>query len=123
MHVMFRQTNPCHCESRELSNESNMDDFEFLWGEFPKITEPSLTNVVTMTVPVHIVTEGPPVYTPCRKLHDEKKTQVGEQLRQLERDNISQRCESNWASPIHAVKNCRWLLAGVRRLPSRECDE
>ena len=55
---------PCHCESSELSNTSNMDDFEFLWAEFPEITEPSLSNVVTMTVPLHIVTEGPPVYTP-----------------------------------------------------------
>ena len=50
-------TNPCHCESRELSNADNMDDFEFLWAEFPEITEPSLNNVVTMTVPLHIVTE------------------------------------------------------------------
>ena len=97
-------TNPCHCESRELSNASNIDDFEFLWAEFPEITEPSLSNVVTMTVPLHIVTEGPPVYTPCRKPHGEKKTQIEEQLRQWERDNIIQRCESNWASPIPAVK-------------------
>ena len=97
-------TNPCHCESRELSNADNMDDFEFLWAEFPEITEPSLSHVVTMTVPLHSVTEGPPVYTPCRKLHGEKNTQVEEQLRQWERDNIIQRCESNWASPIHAVK-------------------
>ena len=50
-------TNPCHCESRELSNADNMDDFEFLWAEFPEITEPSLSHVVTMTVPLHSVTE------------------------------------------------------------------
>ena len=97
-------TNRCHSESTELSNASNVDAFEFVWAEFPEITEPSLSNVVTMTVPLHIVTEGPPVYTPCRKHHGEKKTQVEEQLRQWERDNIIQRCESNWASPIHAVK-------------------
>ena len=67
--------NLCHCESRELSNANNMDYFEFLWTEFPEITEPNLSNVVTITVPLHIVTEGPPVYTPCRKLHGEKITQ------------------------------------------------
>ena len=60
-------------ESRELSNASNVDDFEFLWAEFPEITEPSLSNVVTMTVNLHIVTEGPPVYTPSRKLHGGKR--------------------------------------------------
>ena len=81
-------TNPSHCESREMSNTGNMDDFAFFGAEFPEITEPSLSNVVTMTVPLHIVTEGPPVYTPCRKLHGEKKTQVEEQLRHWERDNI-----------------------------------
>ena len=26
-------TNPCHCESRELSNAGNMDDFEFFCGQ------------------------------------------------------------------------------------------
>ena len=107
-------TNPCHCESRELSNASNIDDFDFLWAEFPEITEPSLSNVVTMTVPLHLVTEGPPVYTPRRKLHGEKNTQIEEHLRQWERDNIIQRCESNWASPIHAVKkpDGSWRVCG-----------
>ena len=106
--------NPYHYESKELSNTSNMDDFEFLWAEFPEITEPSLSNVVTMTVPLHIVTEGPHVYTPCRKLHGEKNTQVEEQLRQWERDTIIQPCESNWASPIHAVKKSdgSWRVCG-----------
>ena len=47
-------TNRCHSEFTELSNA---DDFEFVWAEFPEITEPSLSNVVTMTVPLHIVTE------------------------------------------------------------------
>ena len=67
-----------------------------------------------MTVPLHIVTEGPPVYTQCRKLHGEKMTQVEEQLRQWERDNIIQRCESNWASPIHAVNKPygSWRVCG-----------
>ena len=45
---------------------------------FPEITEVSLSKVVTMTTPLHIVTDGPPIFTPCRKLHGDKKTQVEE---------------------------------------------
>ena len=92
---------------------------ECLWAEFPEITEPTLSNVLTMTVRLYIVTEGPPVYTACRKLHGEKKTQVEDQLRQWERDNIIKRCESNWASPIHAVMKSdkSWRVCGdFRRL-------
>ena len=66
----------------------------FLWAEFPHITEPILSNVVTKTVSLQIVTKGPPVYTPCRKRHGEKNTKVEAQLRQGERDNIIQRYES-----------------------------
>ena len=64
---------------------------------FPEVTEVSLSKVVTMTTP-------PPIFTPCRKLHGDKKTQVEEQLRQWERDRVIERCESSWAPPIHTVK-------------------
>ena len=64
----------------------------------------SLSLSLSVSLSLHIVTEGPPVYKPCRKRHGGKKTQVEEQLRQWECDNIIQRCESNWASPIHAVR-------------------
>lgn len=110
---------PALCYSEELKHTAAGEDFEFLWAEFPEVTEPSLSKLVTMTTPLHIVTDGSPVYTPCRKLHGEKKTQVEEQLRQWERQEIIQRCESNWASPIHAVKKSdgSWRVCGdFRRL-------
>ena len=96
-------------------------DFDFLWTEFPEVIELSLSRVVTMTTPLHIATDGPPVYTPCRKLHDDKKLQVEAQLRQWEAEHVIERCESNWASPIHAVKKSdgSWRVCGdFRRLNS-----
>ena len=68
--------NPCHYESKELRNESNMGDFEFLWAEFPEITEPSLSNVVTMTVPLHIVTVRHVENYMVRKRHRSKNNCV-----------------------------------------------
>ena len=55
------------------------------------MVDPNLCNVAMMTTPLHIATEGSPVFSPCRKLHGDKKKEV-------------ERCESDWASPIHAVK-------------------
>ena len=113
-------------------------DFDFLWTEFPEVIEPSLSRVVTMTTPLHIATDGPPVYTPCRKLHGDKKLQVEAQLRQWEAEHVIERCESNWASPIHAVKKSdgsmrielgfsdpcskevRWFMESLWRFPSLE---
>ena len=67
-----------------------------------------------MTTPLYIVTDGPPIFTPCRKLHGDKKTQVEEQLLQWERDKVIERCESSWASPIHDVKKYdgSWRVCG-----------
>ena len=47
-----------------------------------------------MTTPLHITTEGPPVHTPCGKLHGEKKMQVEEQLRQWEAEKVIEQCVS-----------------------------
>ena len=64
--------------NRKADHEDS--DYAQLWTQFPEVTEPSLGKVVTMTTPLHITTDGSPVYTPCRKLHGEKKVQVEEQL-------------------------------------------
>ena len=86
-----------------MSMHNGDEEYDKLWKDFPEITEVSLSKVVTMTTPLHIVTGGPPIFTPCKKLHGDKKTQVEEQLLQWERDKVIERCESSWASPIHAV--------------------
>ena len=78
---------------RKAEHEDN--EYAHLWTDFPEVTEHSLGKLVTMTTPLHI--------TPCRKLHGEKKVQVEEQLRQWEAEKVIERCDSNWASPIHAV--------------------
>ena len=87
-----------------VSMHNGDEEYDQLWNDFPEVTEVSLSKVVAMTTPLHIITEGPPIFTPCRKLHGDKKTQVEEQLRQWEWDRVIERCESSWASPIHAVK-------------------
>ena len=97
-----------------MSMHNGDEEYDKLWKDFPEITEVSLNKVVTMTTPLHIVTEGPPIFTPCRKLHGDKKTQVEEQLLQWERDKVVERCESSWASPIHAVMKSdgSWRVCG-----------
>ena len=97
-----------------MSMHNGDDEYNKLWKDFPEITEVSLSKVVTMTTPLHIVTDGPPIFTPCRKLHGDKKTQVEEQLLQWERDKVIERCESSWASPIHAVMKSdgSWRVCG-----------
>ena len=90
------------------------EEYDQLWKDFSEVTEVSLSKVVTMTTPLHIVTDGPPIFTPCRKLHGDKNTQIEEQLRQWERDKVIERCESSRASPIHAVKKSdgSWRVCG-----------
>ena len=97
-----------------MSMHNGDEEYDKLWKDCPEITEVSLSKVVTMTTPLHIVTDGPPIFTPCRKLHGDKKTQVEEQLLQWERDKVIEQCESSWASPIHAVMKSddSWRVCG-----------
>ena len=111
---MYRDAGNCNSA---VSMHNGDEEYDQLWKDFPEVTEVSLSKVVTMTTPLHIVTEGQPIFTPCRKLHGDKKTQVEEQLRQWERDRVIERCESSWASPIHALKkpDGSWRLCSYFR--------
>ena len=82
-------TNPCHCESRELSNASNIDDFEFLWAEFPEITEPSLSNVVTMTGPFRVLRRWKKCFR--LQLENRKDTVFVDRLRPFYEDETDHR--------------------------------
>ena len=44
---------------RKAEHEDN--EYAHLWTDFPEVTEPGLGKVVTMTTPLHITTDGPPV--------------------------------------------------------------
>ena len=104
-----------------VSSVAYIDDdyYQCLWLQFPDVVDPNLCSVATMTTPLHIANEGSPVFSPCRKLHGDKKKEVEEQLRQWEADQVIERCESDWASPIHAVKKAdgSWRVCGdFRRL-------
>ena len=67
---------------KSISSVAIVDDdcYEHLWSEFPEVVDPNLCGVVTMATPLHISIEGPPVLSPCRKLHGDKKTQVEAEL-------------------------------------------
>ena len=74
-----------------VSMHTGDEEYNQLWKDLPEVREASLSKVFTMTTPLHIVTEGPPIFTPCRKLHGDKKTQVEDQLRQWEQSNRTMR--------------------------------
>ena len=71
------------------------------------ITKVSIGSTKPLLSPLRIHTgEAAPVFSKCRPLHGDKKSQVEDELRKWEKDGIIQRVseEVEWASPIHAVK-------------------
>ncbi len=94
--------------------------FTKLLSAFPEIMETDLGKVTVMAKPLHIDTgNAVPVASRCRNLHGEKKTAIEAELQKWEKEGIIVRCESEWASPIHAVKkpDGSWRVCGdFRRL-------
>ena len=122
-HGQFRKS-PVHSITKPSWEISNIDDtsarFTNLLSEFPEIMETDLGKVTVMAKPLHIDTgNAVPVASRCRNLHGEKKAAIEAELRKWEEEGIIVRCNSEWASPIHAVKKSdgSWRVCGdFRRL-------
>ena len=53
-HILYRDAGNCNSA---VSMHIGDDEYDQLWKDFPEVTEVSLSKVVTMTTPLHIVTE------------------------------------------------------------------
>ena len=53
------------CIGMQATSNNGDEEYDQLWKDFSAVTEISLSKVVTMTTPLHIVTEGPPITTSC----------------------------------------------------------
>ena len=100
--------------------EDSPTRFHRLLLEYPDISETDMGKVSVMAKPLHIDTgNAVPVASRCRNLHGDKKVAVEAELLKWEKEGIIVRCESEWASPIHAVKKTdgTWRVCGdFRRL-------
>ena len=97
-------------------NSSKYIDFV---AAFPRITETNLGKVTLLAKPLYIDTgEAVPVASPCRPLHGDEKKAMEAKLPKLENEGIIERCESEWASPIHSVEKLdgSWRVCGDFRL-------
>ena len=100
--------------------EDSSERFTKLLSQFPEIMETNLGKVTVMAKPLHIDTgNAVPVASRCRNLHGEKKIAIEAELRKWEKEGVIVRCDSEWASPIHAVKKpdgSRRVCGDFRRL-------
>ena len=107
--------------SWEVDNiEESTDKFTKLLSQYPSIMETDIGKVSVMAKPLHIDTgTAAPVASKCRNLHGEKKAAIEAELLKWEKEGVIVHCDSEWASPIHAVKKSdgTWRVCGdFRRL-------
>ena len=79
-------------------------------------------KVTVLAKPLHFDTgEAIPVASRCRPLHGDKKPAVEAEILKWEAEGIIERCESEWASSVHAVMkpDGSWRVYGDFRLDFR----
>ena len=54
----------CITEDADHPAELHDDEYAWLWMDFSEVTDPSMSNIVFTSTPLHVTTERPPVYTP-----------------------------------------------------------
>ena len=77
--------------------------FEALFDEFPDLCRPRFNAKVKHNTKHYIPTTGPPVFTPPRRLHDDRLQAAKEEFAKMEAQGVIRRSDSPWASPLHVV--------------------
>ncbi len=95
--------------------------FQQLIQQFPAVVNPSkILPAATHGVQHHIVTRGPPVSSKFCHLDGEKLAAAKAEFTALERDGITRRSASPWASPLYLLRKPDSSWRPLWRLPPFE---